>query len=73
MAGQCEEVDVDCVLVTETMLAILIMQDGKEHWLPRSICSHISKGPMNSNLEREAVVTIAKWKADQEGLDYDIS
>lgn len=72
-----EYVNVECTIVTETDMALLIRQEQGlgvqpiETWIPRSLCSHIHKEPRDDNGEREAVVSVAKWKADQENLYYE--
>lgn len=67
-----EYVRVTCEFKASTSSAILISQNGKELWIPRSLLAwSIDKEIKNWERGSEQEVKMYEWKAEQEGLDYD--
>jgi len=67
-------VQVKCRILMETENAVLIEQLSEGFlppvgcWIPRSQCDHLSKGPMQPDNTRDAVITIADWLAEKHKL-----
>lgn len=59
------EIQVDNILTQSTEKAWLVIIDGTEHWIPRSLC-------FESDISEKKLM-IPFWLADQIGLDYSMA
>ena len=59
------EIEVDNILAQSTEKAWLVVIDGKEHWIARSLC-------FESDLSEKKLM-IPFWLADQIGVDYNVA
>ena len=62
-------VRVNCILIQDRPMALLILQDEIEVWIPRSLLEHISK--RDNGFLVELKVDMPEWLAEEKGLDYD--
>lgn len=57
-------------LIEEREKSILVEQDGKRYWLPRSQISYLRKDP-SSSAGQTISIKLSEWCAEQkETLDY---
>jgi len=59
------EIQVDSISAQSTEKAWLVIVDGVEHWIARSLC-------FESDIENKRLM-IPYWLAEQKGIDYDIA
>jgi hypothetical protein len=59
------EIQVDSILTQSTEKAWLVLIDGKEHWIARSLC-------FESDISEKKLM-IPYWLADQIGIDYNVA
>lgn len=58
------------ILIRQTDAAMLIEVDGEEHWIPRSLVDHCSKGKPEADGSCEISFSLPAWKAKQLGWEY---
>lgn len=59
--------EIKCILKHGTTNAWLIVQDGRERWLPKSLISYSRKNTIND----ERVLHIPVWLAEEKDLEYE--
>ena len=63
---------VHCDYVVSTRDAVLVIQEGQEHWLPRSCLGYRSERDVQHYKKGDRVtIQVKQWLAEKKELEYD--